>query len=229
MSDETALIPASILDQTQLVAFDDRTLEAATKSSAFLARLQLCTSRSKQCERNEIAPNHYGFIEDQHLRDLGETVDIVVCSIRPKAMQFGDEGDVISVFDPKLDENNMATGEFRRIQEESEKPNSGCMYGVEFLVWIPAIERFAGLYMGSASHRREAPQLKQRLRRAATLKWKRIDTKKYSWSAITVFDCSTPCDPPPTEKLLMELEKFNHPPEAVVETIDDAAEAERPR
>jgi hypothetical protein len=121
---------------------------------------------------------------------------------------------VISVFD-------MESDEFKRIQEKSAEQDSGCMYGPEFLVYIPQIKEFATFFCGSKSARRESPTIKALLTKPATLKSKKIETKRYTWYGPQATSCSTPFDPPDLEALKKVVEKFNNPPKTEVEAAPE--------
>jgi len=209
--EENALIPADAVGGA-LEKFDDAIFKAATKSGDYLPRLQLMTAASEKCKKNEFPINHYALIRDQNHQDLGETVDILLVTWRPKALEIGDE--VISVF--KADHP-----EFLRIQDKSGEKDSGCMYGPEFLVYIPAVKEFATFFCGSKSSRREAPNVKALMRKAATLKSRFVETKKYKWFTPAVTPCSTPFEAPDMEQLAKEVQKFNNPPETTVEVAPE--------
>lgn len=210
---------ATAFDNVPLAKKDDQLFDAVVSATQYLPRLQLMIANSDPCKQGEFPVNHYALVKDQTVTDLGESVDILLIDFRPKALELGEQ--VISIFDPKLDENNKPTGEFARIANKSFETDSGCMFGPEFLVWIPQVKQFATFFMGSKSSRREAPNLKARLQKAATLKSKKIETQRYSWFAPVCFDCSTPFAAPSTEELTNVLHKFNNPPERVIESVED--------
>lgn len=215
---EGALIKPEDIGDIQ--KFDDEDFSLSTKSGDWLPRLQLMTSNSEPCKGGKFPINHYAVVEGQNFADLGETVDILVIAWRPKAIEIGDE--IITIHDPKHDE-------FKRIQAKSEEPNSGCMYGPEYLVWIPQSKQFVTYFMGSKSARRESPALRALLHNAATLKSHEVKTSKYTWYAPTVTQCSTPFDLPEAEEIKKQVEKFNNPPETQVERVEEKPEAERAR
>lgn len=190
---------------------------AAASSSTFLPRIQLLTSNSEKCKTGEFPTNHYALIQDQKHDDLGNNVDVLLVTWRPKALEVGDA--VISVFDPN-------DAEFQRIQDRSmNEKDSGCMFGPEFLVWVPSVKRFATFFMGTKSARREAGNVKARLKQAATFGSQKIETKKYTWFAPQVSACSTPFDMPPRDELMSAVEQFNNPPKNDVEGVKDDEEA----
>jgi hypothetical protein len=221
MPEDKALIKAADVGG-DLQKFDDESFLAATKAGDYLPRLQLMTSTSDKCKAGDFPVNHYAIVRDQNYSDLGETVDVLVVTWRPKALEIDEE--LISVFDPEHEE-------FKRISEKSFEKDSGCMFGPEFLVWIPVIKEFATFFMGSKSARREAPNVKARLQKAATLKSRLVDPprSRYKWQTPVVTQCSTPIDLPDHEELTKQVDKFNNPPITQVERAEEEGEAARAR
>lgn len=208
---EANIIPAEVTGGA-VEKFSDDDFALATKAGDYLPRLQLMTANSDKCKGGEFPINHYALVSGQNFTDLGEALDIAVVTWRPKALEIDEE--IISVYDPE-------DAEFKRIQAKSDEKDSGCMFGPEFLVYIPSKEQFATFFMGSKSSRREAPNLRARVGKAATLKSHFIETKKYSWYAPTIVPCSTPMDIPPVEAIQEQVEKFNNPPASEVEKIPE--------
>ena len=208
---ELITIPDSVA--VTKTAEDDKMFADATKIGDYLPRVQLMTSASEKCKKNEFPVNHYALIQGQNYIDLGAEADVAVIDWRPKAIEIGDE--IISVFDSK-------DPEFERIQLKSDEKDSGCMFGPEFLIWVPTHKQFATFFMGSKSSRREAPAVKALIQKAATLKSHFIETKKFSWQSPTITVCSTPFDLPEEEDLVKNLTKFKNPPKQEVERVDAA-------
>jgi hypothetical protein len=210
--EDTALIT---LAPTLPATKSDDAFAMATKTGDWLSRLQLMTANSKKVSSGEFPMNHFALINGQTYRDLGITVDVLVIAWRPKAIEMGDE--VISVFD-------VGDPEFIRIQEKSEIKDSDCMYGPEFLIWIPQSKEFATFFMGSKSARREAPGVKSRMLKGGTLKSHLVKTAKYSWQVPICVPCTTPFELPTPEAIAPEAEKFLNPPKS---TVEKATEAEK--
>jgi hypothetical protein len=211
-AEDTALIT---MPETLPASKSDDAFAKATKTGDWLPRLQLMTANSDKVKSGEFPMNHYALINGQTLRDVGLTVDVLVIAWRPKAIEMGDE--IISVFDVNLPE-------FVRIQEKSEVKDSGCMYGPEFLLWVPQCKEFATFFMGSKSARREAPGVKARMLKGGTLKSQNVKTAKYSWQVPLCVPCSTPFELPAEEGVAVEAEKFLNPPKS---TVEKATEAEK--
>lgn len=195
---------------------------------AWLPRLQFCAPNSDVVKEDKIPKNHYAKILGKHLTDLGESIDIIPLERRRKAMDMsGDQ--MLIVYDPKLviDEatgKKKATGEFARIMEKSTETNSGCMFGPEFLVYVPQLQEFLTFFMGSASARNESALLTARLLKPTTLKSQALSNTKYKWTTPAVFECSTPFDLPNVEEVKAQIIRFNNPPESTVETVDKEEE-----
>ena len=226
MSEETLPALANI-PSGEVQKFDDSIFNAVASSGDWLPRLQLMIANSEQCKSGDFPINNFALINGNVLTDLGGEIDIVVIAFRPKALDISD-GTVLSVFDPKLDDSGNPSGEFARIQEASNTPNSGCMFGPEFLVYVPKAEQFATFFMGSKSSRRESPKMKDRLKKAATLTSHKIETAKFTWYSPLIQPCSQALELPDPQAILTELEKFNSPPEQEIEKAkDDTSGRER--
>ena len=227
MADNEIMIPG-VENVSDIQKFAPEVLDAIT-SAAFLPRLQLMIATSEPCKNGDFPINHYALVRSKNsMEDLGDSVDLFVVTWRPKALKIDET--VFAVYDPKLGDDGKPTGDFARIMIDSEKRDSGCMYGPEYLVWIPQIKEFATFFMGSKSSRRESPLMSARCGKMATLKSKLIPGKKYKWFAPSVFACSTPPDEanmPSAVDIKTEVDKFNNPPESEVETAsDDEAESQ---
>jgi len=221
-----SLLPPEAIPEGGLQKFDKHAL-AAVSGSQFLPRLQLMTAASKIVKKKEFPENHFALIRGQKHQDLGESIDVAVLSWRPKAMDMsGDE--VISIFDPKPDENDDPTGEFLRIVEKSKEQDSMCMWGSEYLVFIAAPHNaLAHFFMGTISTRRESPKMHAKINQKATLTPEFCENKRFSWYAPEVSACSTPMELPNAAKLKSEIIKFQNPPEEERERVPEAGQEAR--
>lgn len=193
---------------------DEKDLQAITASKGYLAYIQLMTKASKVVDAGDFPVNNFALVQNQSHLDLGEEVDVVPICWRARAVEIG-EDEVVSVFD-------KSDPEFQRIQEIAERPGlNGCMCGPEYLLWIPKIKQFATFLMGSKSAKREAPNMSERLGKGATLKRKRIETKKYTWWAPVVAPCTADLELPDQAELDERADKFNNPPKDDREVVKD--------
>lgn len=202
---------------------DDSEFTAAVASGDFLPRLQLMTGNSEKCADGTFPINHYALVSGQNLDDLGESVVILPLDWTPKAIEMGGEI-VITVY-------KQEDPEFERIAEKSGQKDSGCMFGIEFLVWVPGESKFATFFMGSKSSRREAPNVKARMHKACLLKAQKIETRKYTWFAPKAEQCSDEITLPSIAEIQKQVEKFRNPPKPEIEVApeEDGEEAGRAR
>ncbi len=203
---------------------DDKAFLSVAAGAGFLPRVQLFGANSGDVKRGKIGMGRYGLVRGkEQIEDLTVSCNCLVLSWRPKAMRI-DGDDITVVYNPQSEA-------FGKICADSEEPDSGCMYGPEFLIFLPEAQPacYATIFFSSKTMRREAPNLKGLIGKAATLKSHLIETKKFSWHGPLVLPCSTPL--PVTDEQLGDLrgmvEKFNNPPETEVEAAPEVTE--RPR
>lgn len=169
---------------TNASAREDAALSVAN-SSDYLPRLKLCQSQAKEVVHRKVARGgNYALVNGKDdITDLGEEVEMIICAGRAKALRTGE---VVMV---NFEEDSA---EFKAIREESKDKESGCMYGPEYLVWLPAQDTFATLFMCNPTARREAGSVHARLRKAALLTSNLIETTKFSWYGPLCRDLNTP-------------------------------------
>lgn len=204
------------------------TFQDIAKASDYLPRLQLFGSNSEAVKEGKFPMAHYGIIgaKDGPIIDLGGEVEIAILTWRPKALRMGDQ--VLAYYNPE----NPA---FKQVRVDSDKPNSGCVYGPEYMVYVPKANCFASFHMGSKTARREAPKLKALMvppegdgNGLSLLKARYIKTPQYSWHGPEVLPLNTPISPlPDVEKMNAEIAKFVNPPEAQIETDVNPSGRER--
>lgn len=211
MSNE--IVKAGDLANLDVVKYSDDAFASTRQGGGdFLPRLQLMTANSAKCKAGEFPTNHYALVASQDYNDLGKNVDVLLVTWRPKALEIGEN--IVSSFDPSSET-------FQEIQRKAQQPNSGCMYGPEFLVYVPN-HGFATFFMGSKSARRESASVKALLKQPVTLSSRLIKTKSYSWFAASCSSCSTPLSEMPSrDELLEQVEAFNNPKESDTEIVSD--------
>lgn len=200
---------------------DDKAFAIVAQGANFLPRVMLMGSNSTAVKEGKINQGRYGLVRGKdQLDDLTPECPVIVLGWRPKAMQIT-EDEVISIFNPQSDE-------FKRIatKADSGEQDTGCMYGPEFLVWVPSVAAFATFFMSSKTARREAPQLKALMGKAALLKCQLIKAGKFAWHGPVVTMYSQPVTKMPAqEEIIEQVQKFNNPPETESEQApaDDRA------
>lgn len=187
-----------------LVTNEDDLL-AVAGSSAFLPRLQLFGSSSDACKEGKIPVAHWGIVRGKdQLEDMGKEVNVLVIAGRVKALDLSGE-QIVTSYDRK-------SATFSDIAERSERPQSKCMFGPEFLVWVPSTGEYATVFLSSKTARGEARSLHARLGKAATFKAQLIEGKQFKWHGPVFTACTTPFDLPDLEGVKVQAEKFLKPP-----------------
>lgn len=198
----SSLVPMEMLKGGALAKEDQ--FDETMKSSSFLPRLQLFGGTSDAVKEEKVRQGVFGVVESKdNINDLGKEVNCLPLAWRFKAMMIAD-GEVISSYD-------STSPQFEKIKLDSDTQDSGCMWGAEFLLWLPDIG-FVTYFLSSKSSRREAKPLRGLIGQAATLKVELVATKKFKWHAPKVTACSAPFSTlPDMDKMKKELERFHNP------------------
>jgi len=218
---------------------DDKTWGDVVAAGSFLPYISLYGGNSNACKENLIGIGRFGLVRQKDkIEDLTAEFNVLAIAWRYKAMQIG-EG-ILSNYNPKSEA-------FQMIKEKSEIKDSGCMYGIEFLFWVPALPAncFATFYCNSKTSRREAQNIRPFCPCAEqpavpadpqtgfpgkpavpahgplpmTLKATLIKTDKYRWHGPVATQCSTPFVLPTLEEMMEQAKKFANPKESEVEVV----------
>jgi hypothetical protein len=227
MSNE--LIPADVMTGLPSTNFDNDSFEEVAVSSEFLQRMQLI-SKGKYVDSRQAQGGDYAIIVDSETcKSLGTEIDLLVFDRRHKAIDMSDAGQILVSYDPKSDL-------YQDISARSSEQDSGCQYGVEFLVAERTTAKLYGFFFGTKSLRRALqdmyaymPLSEDDIKRRkmpkdtkphgplpVTLTSKNVRSKdgKFSWFVPEFQDCSTPFTKGQLvtpEKLREELIKFRTP------------------
>jgi hypothetical protein len=209
------------------------TLDEVAKGSDFLPRIQLIT-KGKYVDTGKIGAGHWGvpLTGGEEIEDLGEKIDIVPFSYRPKALDVSDREAIITVYDTK-------DPEFQRIKNAPK--NTGCMWGPSFLVMERSTGKLYELFFGNISGRTESGKLKPFLPSKANkgqpsaaslgIRYKKLPD--YGWHLPVITKCSEPFDPANAkfteEQLNQEIEKFLNPEKGAEKVSDEEAEKMKKR
>ncbi len=196
------------------------------KGADFLPRIQLYT-KGKAIDKHLIVSGHYGVPKsDDEIIDLGESIDIILIARRPKAVDISDTEAIVVSYDP-------ASEEFQRIQDESAESESGCMFGISYLVLERSTGELYEFFFGSKSLRAAAKTLngyfaitqddidatkaagknvdglQPRPARPVTLTSRLVEKGKFTWHVPEFAACSTPFSSSPGQDAInQEAEKF---------------------
>lgn len=201
----------------------DEQFNAIAVSSNYLPYIQLYGGNSDACKTGKIPIGTYGVVRSKdNIENLTPMVDVLVLAWRPRAMNTSGE-EIVTVYNPE-------SPVFKKIAEDSETQNSGCMYGPEFLLWLPTAKPtcFATFFMSSKTSRRESPNMRALKGKAATLKAHLIETKKFKWHGPVVVPCSSFSYEIPDEVEIVDImKKFGNPPETELEKAPETVGRER--
>ena len=200
--------------------YSDDVIDKFSSAQSF-KRLQLFGSNSAAVKESKFPMGHFGVVDGSDILDLGESIDVLVLSWRPKAVRAGN--DVEISYDP---EDEI----FKKIESEVDVENSGCMCGIEFLVYHPD-HGFLPYYLANKSGLYVVKALRDLLFKVATIKVTFVKGKKFSWHAPKVSRCSTPINiNVPEERIKKEIEQFSAPETTMHAFAADASEeSARPR
>lgn len=129
---------------------------------------QLRISSSGKLVEQGIKAGNYCLVQGDGVEDLGDQVDFVPLAHRCKAVDY-EEG--VSSYDAD-------STVFVDIQERSEVKDSGCVYGLEFLCYLPSCSRFVTFFCNSASLRRASSGVLSREFKGVHGESKMVDGKK---------------------------------------------------
>ena len=193
--------------------------ELMSDDPSFLPRVQLLAATSKLAADAPELIGQFVFVKGSGHESLGKSFNAAVLTYRPKAMTF--EPEVQEFFDTE-------SPEFKDIKERSDARDSGCVWGIEYLLYVEG-KGLATYYLSSKSARMNAVEpLYDRLEKFATISAEKVQNKKsQTWSVPKVTDCSTPFDIGEKETAVAQAQKFLNPPEPQAAVAADTEERER--
>ena len=209
---ELAMPDISALQQSS--AYADEAFSGISGSrTMFLPRLQLFGSNSDAVKEGKIPIAHYGLVKgkDDPI-DLGVSVLLIPLAWRPKAMDVKSE--------PPLAYHKPDSPEFQELKKRSDtEQNSGCMYGPEFLVWMPD-HGYVTFFFGSKTARNEAPGIRALMPKGPQLNTAvctavLIKNEQYSWHGVKVTASAQGVAQPPMDTLIPTITDFLQPKDSV--------------
>lgn len=200
-----------------LTTQDDKDFASLAKNLGFLPSFKLFNAQAKACQQRKITAGNFGLVKSKDdIVDLGPQTDVIPITHRLKAVE--------KAGDQYLSYYQRSSEGFERAKAKADADkNSGCMAGVEFLLWIPDHMTFALFYAFNTSNLAVADAIKALYLKATTFKSKFVETKKFSWFAPEVLICSTELITPEQDLLNSTVKAFRSPKEATVEVDDDAS------
>lgn len=222
MTDELSTENQNTLIPTDIGGSHTENALSIANTVDYLPRIKLCQGQAKEVLKKHVAAGgNYALVRGKDdIEDLGDSIDVLICSGRPKAMRTGEQ--MITIFEEESDE-------FKKIMTDSKTKNSGCFYGPEYLVYIPAAESFATLFMNNPTMRKRASHVHARLRNAATISTTLIENPEYSWFGPSVSDCSSPLVLPDVDIIRKAVDKYESEKSSQIETVKESSDSDRVR
>jgi hypothetical protein len=207
------------LNQIGSIATPANVVAELTKAGNYLSRIQLFQGGSKVAKQGKIKPGNYGIPNGDEVDDLGDRIDLLVFTYKSKALDTSGETPVAV--------HDMESAEFKRIMDLADNTkDSGCMYGLEFLVFERSTGKFYTYFASSASARKEAGKMLPKDEILSITMTSLFIDKKFSWHAPVVTKCSTPFTNAPTlEAIKAQVEKFFKNDENDREEVKDKEDA----
>lgn len=183
----------------------DNEYDSLVKSGDYLPRIQLFGFKSDAVAKNMIPREHYGLVEGKEIIDLGETVTIVPIARRLKAMDTSDrQAPIIST--------NNESPLFKEIVARAGTPQSNCMFGPEYLVYLAGRNKLALLFLCSVTARNESKKIEpfMKSRSPITLSSRLASNAKGTWTAMVVNESEVPVSVPQeiVDRVVPEVDKF---------------------
>jgi len=213
MPEENFLIPVHELG---LKEFEEGDLADLTKSSEYLPQIRVYGAANDIVKSGEFPMGHFGlYFNSENIIDLDDQFDCIIVSARARGAIVSGETPV-SFYD-------IHSNEFKDIKTRALAGEQGYMCGLEYLVWVPTVSKFALFFCGNKTLRRESEKVKALIGKAATLKIRFIKTAKFSWHGFSCFPCTSPfSNVPDIDMIKPEVVKFNTPPQSQIELAADS-------
>lgn len=198
---------------------DQETVDAMTKSGDWLPRVAVMTSTSKLITEGKpgvAVGDVVMIVSDSQYKVLGKETEMLFIAFHPRAMDVN--------VSPPLSYYNRESVEFKNIVAKSEAPNSGCMFGLEFLCWLPSENQFVLFFCSSKTARRETPAILALMNKdkghnefgpaPIRVRSRLVKNERNSWWSFSALEMSTPL-PDASEvfstKIQEVLTDFNNP------------------
>lgn len=199
------------MSENELVNLSEMGIEAPEQSKAveelssattYLPQLRVYGSGSDIVKKGLFPMGHFGLYSAKgKVVDLGEQIDVLVVHYHPRASIMLSDEQPINYYDIESDN-------FNGIVEKAKNKVQGHQFGLEYLLYFAAIQKFGIFFMGNPTLRRESDNVKSHQGKAVTLKIKFIETKKYSWHGCEVLSCDAPFEVPPAEDIKATYETY---------------------
>lgn len=193
-------------------------LDQLSKSGDYFSRIQLVGSNSQYAKKKIVESGNYALISSKDaVTDLGRNFEIIPFVFRPLAMDTSGEQ---LIFNSDI---NSAT--FKSIQNRSDTKDSGCMWGANYLCWLPKPESYATFFCGTKTLRRFSGTFKNYMKVGCLLDSEVIEKGKYIWEGPVARAVAVPLTLP--DNAADMAKKFFEAKDTGVELAPETAKDER--
>lgn len=217
-----ALINLNEIGIPQPTEQEEKALAELTQAGDYLPALRIFGSESAIVKEGKFPMGHWGlYFSADKIVDLSESVDVLVIAWRARASIMMSDDQPINYFNPESDN-------FNNIKEKSKAGEQGYLAGLEYFLYIPSVKKYALLFCGNKTLRRESSNIKAFTGKAATLKIKLIKSKKYTWHGCETLACDAPFDIPSGEDIKEVYDsKFANAQDSDVDIAEESEERAR--
>lgn len=219
--ENTALTLASLGQNLQVApaTMDESDFKAIAITRSFLPRINLLQSMSKEVTKKKMPVGEFIFtVGKDEITKMGEKFSCVPLAFRFKAVDMRNKEKILNYYDQKSDE-------FLAVKKISKEGNmSGCLCGLEFLLWVPDREAFSTYYLSSASALAEAQNIRNLLFKPTWLKSKFVETEKFSWYVPVSMFCSDPLKDPDIALAKATIDTFTNPKSSDLEIVTEGSD-----
>lgn len=144
--------------------FSDAEFEKVASASNYLPYLTHLTIASGKVKKGQAESEYYLTVGKDNNVPMGKDIVVIPVAWRFKALDNSGPKPISSL-DPE-------SATFQSIAARANDADSRCQAGPEFLLWIPALAKFATYLMSNRTARREAVQVKEFLKRPIEIRTK---------------------------------------------------------
>lgn len=235
MNEENSLISQAAMDQLPAVA-ESKAVDAmlAADAVSFLPYINLLQAMSKLNAPGEdhVDMGNFVLIEAQKPTDLGTEFDLVLLEKRYLAWKYGPECN-IRCYDPEdpIVEEIVERSALSKEQLRAENDSNLYSWGVEYLIYIPSLQKFATFHASSKTLRISAAQDFHALVASRPLitwfsKWFDNPKSDFAWFNLQTKECNTGDQYEQMDISLATevITKFQNPP--AIDSVDPETDGE---
>jgi hypothetical protein len=205
------------INELGIATEDSKAISELTQAGDYLPSLRIFGSESGIVKEGKFPMGHWGlYFSADKVVDLSSSIDVLVIAFRPRASIMMADDQPVNYFNPE-------SANFISVMTKAKAKEQGYLAGLEYLIYIPSVQKFALFFMGNTTLRRESSNVKGYVGKAATLKIKLIKSKQYTWHGCETLSCEAPFDIPPGEEIKEVYDtKFANAQDSAVDIAEES-------